>query len=96
MKNVTLTLSEDLLRRARIEAAREGKSLSKFLAGLLEARLGRTMSQKEAFDALMKLGPMPGLSKDLPTRAELYDEIVFSGHERADLPSGQRRTRKTA
>ena len=38
MKNVTITLSENLARRARVEAAKQDKSLSRFVADLLEER----------------------------------------------------------
>ena len=41
MRNVTLTLDDDILARARVAAAREGKSLSEFVGGLVETRVGR-------------------------------------------------------
>ncbi len=94
MKNVTITLDENVARRARIEAAREGVSLSKFIAGLIEQRVGRPMSQKEAAERFLN-GPLwPGLSSDLPTKAELWDEMVFPRHEHTDLRPGPSRTKK--
>ena len=39
MKNVTLSLKENVARWARIKAAEQGKSLSKFLGDLLEERM---------------------------------------------------------
>lgn len=75
MKNVTLTLPEDLIASARVQAAREGKSLSRFLAGLVEQRLGRRKTQKEALEAWLA-GPLLDLTDEngkAPSRDEIYD-----------------------
>ena len=40
MKNVTISMDEEIVARARVEAAREGKSLSRFVAEAVK----RTMS----------------------------------------------------
>ena len=37
MKNVTVSLDEALLTEAKVKAARAGKSLSRYMAGLVEA-----------------------------------------------------------
>jgi len=37
MKKVTVTLTDDLARRVHVAAAKEDKSLSRFVAGVLEA-----------------------------------------------------------
>ena len=39
MKNVTISMDEKLAREVRIEAARAGKSMSKYSAGVVEAAL---------------------------------------------------------
>lgn len=41
MKNITLSLNEDLLRKVRIMAAEEGKAVSQLVSELLEERLRR-------------------------------------------------------
>lgn len=41
MKDVTPTLDDDVLARARVQAARGEKSLSKFVFRLVEDRVGR-------------------------------------------------------
>ena len=41
MKNVTISMKEDLLRSVRIEAAGEGKSVSRFLADLIAASIAK-------------------------------------------------------
>ncbi len=40
MKNVTVSMDETILAEARVKAAQAGKSLSKYMAGLVEADVG--------------------------------------------------------
>ncbi len=99
MKNVTITLNEDIAHRARVEAAREGKSLSKFVSGLVEARIGRDMTQLEALEKLkaLPLRELTGGSGKAPSRTELYDERadqLFRRHERPVVPEGRKKQRK--
>src|SRR3954465_10930674 len=96
MKNVTITLGEDLVSRARVEAAKEGKSLSRFVSELVERRVGRKKTQLEALEAFLA-GPMLPLSGNkgrLPTREELYDDALLRRHERPDLHEGSDGPRK--
>ena len=75
MKNVTLTLGEDVLARARVQAAKEGKSLSKFVGELVERRVGRRKTQLEALDAWLS-GPLLDLTDEngnAPSRDAIYD-----------------------
>jgi hypothetical protein len=80
MKNVTISLEEDLARLARIRAAEQDKSLSRFLADLLEENL-RTKSDDRAkfLRTFRSIKPVrlrePG--EKLPTRDELYDRKVL-------------------
>lgn len=74
MKNVTITLPEDVLARARVEAARQGKSLSRYVTEIVE---DRCPPSEDPAAALMRFldGPgFPGASKDWPTREEIYGE----------------------
>jgi hypothetical protein len=74
MKNVTITLPDDLARRARVEAAKAGKSLSRWIADQLAAELHNpTMSQLEAVERFLAGPGYPGVAKNLPKRDELYD-----------------------
>ena len=75
MKNVTLTLGDEVLSRARVQAAKEGKSLSKFVSELVERRVGRSMTQKEALDAFLAGPPLHLLNADgtAPTTDQLYE-----------------------
>lgn len=75
MKNITLTVDEATLQRARVAAAQEGKSLSKFVAETLERRVGRALTQKEALDRFLA-GPLWNLTDEngnAPSRDEIYD-----------------------
>jgi plasmid stability protein len=93
MKNLTVTLPDETLSRLRVAAAREGKSMSKFVTELLERRVGRTISQREALDRFLAGPPLPLSDENgkLPSRTELYDEHLLSRHERADLQPGSGR-----
>lgn len=75
MKNVTITLKDDLVSRARVEAAKEGKSLSRFVSELVEHRIGRKTTQLEALQAFLA-GPLMDLTDEngkAPSRDEIYD-----------------------
>jgi hypothetical protein len=76
VKNVTISLDDKLAARARIEAAKEGKSLSRFVSELVEGRLGGKRTQVEALNAFLA-GPALHLLDEngkAPPRDSLYDE----------------------
>ncbi|HEX2553632.1 MAG TPA: hypothetical protein VHL98_08025 [Microvirga sp.] len=75
MKNVTVTMEEATLQQARVAAAREGKSLSRFIAETVARRVGRPMSQKEGLERFLA-GPLMDLTDEdgkAPSRDRLYD-----------------------
>lgn len=76
MKNVTVTMDAALLQRARVAAARDGKSLSRFVAEAVEQRVGRPMSQSETLERFLSGPSWPLLDENgkAPTRAQLYDD----------------------
>jgi hypothetical protein len=74
MKNVTISLDEETAAWARVEAAKAGKSLSRYVGDMLAQRRGLT--EAECLKVLREFldGPgYPGVSKDLPKRDEFYD-----------------------
>jgi hypothetical protein len=98
MKNVTITLPEDLARRARVEAAKEDKSLSRFIADLLEERCKAEQSDKLAALREFFDGPgYPGISKAWRGREALYaereDELLcrYESHRLHDRSRGTRK-----
>jgi hypothetical protein len=78
MKNVTITLPDDLARSARVEAAKQGKSLSRFIADLLAERFpAGQMTHEQMLAKLEKFwsGPgYPGIAKAWRGREALYAE----------------------
>ena len=80
MKNVTISLDENLAHLARVKAAEEDKSLSRFVGDLLEERLRDKSDNRAKFlRAFRSVKPVrlrePG--EKLPTRDELYDRKLF-------------------
>lgn len=75
MRNVTITLDEVLVSKARVEAARQGKSLSRFVSELVERRVGRTMTGKEAMARFLAGPPLHVLDEhgNAPSRDELHE-----------------------
>lgn len=79
VKNVTISLPEDLARWLRVKAAEDDRSVSRWIADLL-ARLRR---QEDHYDAAMRRS-LSRRPSDLgwpdgrkPTREELYDRPGF-------------------
>jgi hypothetical protein len=78
MKNVTVTLPEDLAIRARVAAARENKSLSRYIADLLEERCRASdhtrAEDAAALEAFLNGPALPGLGGRWKGREALYAE----------------------
>jgi hypothetical protein len=74
MKNVTITLPEDLARRARVEAAKQDKSLSRFVADLLAERCKGEPGKLGALEEFFYGPGYPGISKAWRGREALYAE----------------------
>jgi plasmid stability protein len=88
-KNITIAIDEELAREVRIEAARAGKSVSRFVAELLQDRIGKTAEKRSRqLDALQSFLSGPDLDlldgSERPLREQIYDEGV-SRHQRAGL-----------
>ncbi len=50
LKNVTISMDEELARAARVEAAKAGKSMSRYIADVVETALRRAGSDKTEAD----------------------------------------------
>ena len=75
MKNVTVTLPEEVARWARIEAAKRGTSVSRMLGEMLRAKMEAELAYGRSLRSFGSVVPRP-LRKDgesLPTREELHD-----------------------
>jgi hypothetical protein len=99
MKNVTITLPDDLARRARIEAAKEDKSLSRFVADLLDARCPVETGKLGALEEFFYGPGYPGISKAWRGREALYAEReneLLRRYESHGLRGRSGRTHKAA
>ncbi len=79
LKNVTITLEESAARWARVRAAEQGKSLSRFMADLVEDLRVRDDDYQKWLEVFRSVKPVrlrePG--EKLPKREELYDRKVL-------------------
>lgn len=78
MKNLTITLPDDVAAKLRVDAAKAGKSMSRYVADLLATPRPDTTSQIEAIERFLN-GPTWSLTDAngrLPTRAEYEDEGI--------------------
>jgi hypothetical protein len=100
MKNVTITLPEDLARRARVEAAKQDKSLSRFVADLLAERCKGKTDKLAVLESFLNGPGFPGASKAWPGREALYaereDELLrrYESSRLRDGPDGAGKTNK--
>ncbi|MCJ2027602.1 MULTISPECIES: hypothetical protein [unclassified Methylobacterium] len=77
MQTITVSLDDVVLQRAQEDAAREGTSLSEFIAKTVEQRVGRpAMSQSEAMKRFLAGPPLRVLDENgkAPTRDQMYDD----------------------
>jgi hypothetical protein len=73
LRNITITLEEDLARWTRIEAAREDTSVSQFLADLLRRRMLENDSYEQSMRRFLARKPFPKTDGKYPTREEIYN-----------------------
>jgi plasmid stability protein len=74
MKKITISLDDQTAAGVRVEAARDGKSLSRGIRDVLRQRLSESQEYDAAMQAYLARPPFelqPGTC--LPTRDELYD-----------------------
>ncbi|KQP53135.1 hypothetical protein ASF34_01845 [Methylobacterium sp. Leaf106] len=89
MKNLTITLEEDLFAWARVEAAKRGQSLSRFVSqALADRRTPKVADQLAALSAFLDGPGWSGVSENLPGREELYDRPAVLRYEPAGLRHG--------
>jgi post-segregation antitoxin (ccd killing protein) len=79
MTNLTITVDEEALKRARIRALEEGASVNAVLREGLEEYAGMRWERREAGRKLLELARNSVMSsggEGLPGREELYEERV--------------------
>ena len=79
MKNITVTLPEDLARWVRIRAAENERSVSRWLADLLEGMRRQDDGYAIAMKQFLAVDPrrMEWIDSRKPTREELHDRAGF-------------------
>lgn len=78
MKNVTITLDEDVARWARIRAAELDTSVSRMLGELLREQMARQVSYQSAMRqyVVREATPISEPGSRYPMRADLHDRDV--------------------
>lgn len=79
MKNITITLPEETARWLRIKAAEDERSVSKWLAELLEGLQRQEDEYEVAMKRALAIKPrkMEWVDGRKPTREELHDRAAF-------------------
>jgi hypothetical protein len=98
MKNVTISMDEDLAAWARVEAAKAGKSVSAWIAEILQtrksggARRGVDASGKSAMERFLS-GPLYdlGYNGKYPSREEINERESLRRYERPGVSEGPER-----
>ncbi len=88
MANLTITVDDLTLKRARMRALEEDTSVNALLREYLEEYAGRRRERREAGRKLLELAESSGMSsegKGLPKREELYDRKIASGRSPGPL-----------
>lgn len=77
MKNVTVTLPEDVAAWLRVRAAEDGRSVSRWLAELLEEMRGGEAEYDLAMERYLARNPrkLNWIDDRKPTRDELHDRF---------------------
>ena len=78
LRNVTVTLEEDVARWARIEAARRDTSVSRLLGELLKERMGKLDGKNPAADAAERLATF-GKRHKLSLRGLKIKDLINEG-----------------
>ncbi len=73
LRNITITVSEEAARWARIKSAEEDTSVSKLVGRMIEDQMRRAGDYWDAFEKFKKIKPIPGLAKHRLTRGEAHE-----------------------
>jgi hypothetical protein len=73
LRNITLTLEEEVARWARIEAAKEDVSVSRFLAGILKQRMAAQDDYAKAMRRALARKPFLKTDGRYLSREETHD-----------------------
>jgi hypothetical protein len=78
MKNVTITLDKEVARWARVWAAENDTSVSRFVGDLLQARMESELGYERAREAFLARRPQELKNKGhYPAREELHERSLL-------------------
>lgn len=77
LRNVTVTLEEDVARWARVEAARQDTSVSQLLGSFLKERMALEDVYQRSMDQALARKPFLGSKGRYLTREEAHDRSRF-------------------
>ena len=78
MKNITISLDEEVARWVRVWAAEHDTSVSRFVGDLLRARMAGERGYERAMKAFLARGPkVLKTAGCYPDREELHERAVF-------------------
>jgi hypothetical protein len=81
MKNITISLDDDTAELARLAAAEQGKSVSRYISDTLRKQMPKALAYEAAMTRFFareeELGPLRKPGEQLPTREDLYDRPVL-------------------
>ena len=76
MRNITITLDEETAAWARVHAAEQDVSLSRFIGEMLRRQMRESREYQDAMNGYLSRGPfkaLTGPAQRYPTREELHD-----------------------
>ena len=88
MANLTITVNEETVKRARIRALEEGTSVNALLRDYLEDYAGVRRERMEAWrkiQDLAKRSVMGSRSRGIPTREEIYNRPIMRNRPEGPL-----------
>ena len=78
MKNVTITLDEDVARWARVWAAEHDTSVSRFVGDLLKTKMASDQRYERAMERYLNRDPKPIKTKGrYPGRDEIHERSLL-------------------
>jgi len=74
LRNMTITVTEEVARWARLKAAEENTSVSKLVGRMLEHEMQQSDHYWRAYEKVKRIKPIPGFdASKRATRTELYE-----------------------
>lgn len=73
LKNVTITVEEEVARWARMKAAEQNTSVSKLVGQMLEREMRMNSDYWKAYEEWKTLPPLPGIAEPKLTREEIHE-----------------------